>query len=270
MPLRSTLTISLLLAIVAACRIASAEPVPVRNEEGSVHGYLALRSLDGKLLAAGDLIQTIHHGRLIARLTYHFRDGSIDDDTAIFSQDGHFRLVSDHHIQKGPTFPKQVDVLIKALAGEVTVRYLDNDQPKVETEHFDLPPDLANGILLDVLKNVSPNTVEMKLSYLVAAPKPRLIHLSIRPEGNDTFFSAGHPNKAVRFVLHPEISGISGVIAPMIGKQPPDAHVWISISPVPAFLRSEQPLYLGGPVLRTELISPSWRQPQPSSKSAGK
>jgi hypothetical protein len=47
-------------------------------------------------------------------------------------------------------------------------------------------------------------------------------------------------------------------VAPLIGKQPPDSHVWILEGEAPAFVKSEQPLYNGGPVWRIELVSPVW------------
>ena len=65
-----------------------------------------------------------------------------------------------------------------------------------------------------------------------------------------------------------EIGGLAGVIAPMIGKEPPDTHVWISGGQVPAFIRSEEPLYFGGPILRTELVSPVWPE-TPKSEREG-
>ncbi len=111
---RHALLPGLLLTLLLSSSVAGADPVPVRYPEGSVHGYLALRSLDGKLLAAGDLMQTVHNGRLTSRLVYRFKDGSIDDDTAVFTQNGYFRLVSDHRVQKGPMFPKPSDLTIKA------------------------------------------------------------------------------------------------------------------------------------------------------------
>lgn len=102
----------------ALCAVVSAaEPVAVRYPEGSVHGYLALRSLDGKLLAAGDLTQTIREGTLTSRLVYRFKDGSIDDETAVFTQDGHFRLMRDHHIQKGPAFKTPTDMTMEVKTG---------------------------------------------------------------------------------------------------------------------------------------------------------
>ncbi len=259
--IRPSLLVAFLLVLFFIQAVSiNADPITVLYQEGSVHGYLALRSLDGKILAAGDLIQTIHGQRLTSRLIYHFRDGSLDDDTAIFTQRGHFRLVSDHRIQKGPTFPHPTDVSIDALGGQVTVRYKDKNQEKVESSHLDLPPDLANGIILDVLKNVSPKIPEMKMSYLVTTPKPRLIHLSVKPDGVDKFESAGVPNKALRFTIHADLGGVTGLVAPMIGKEPPDTHVWVSSGQVPAFIKSEEPLYYGGPMLRTELVSPIWHK----------
>ena len=48
------------------------------------------------------------------------------------------------------------------------------------------------------------------------------------------------------------------MLAPLLGKQPPDSHVWILGEEAPAFVKAEQPLYLGGPLWRIELVSPVW------------
>ncbi len=132
----------------------SAESIPVRYQEGSVHGFLALRTLEGKILAAGDLTQAVRGNRVVSRLVFHFKDGSVDDETAVFSQLHDFRLITDHHIQKGPSFPNPTDVSINASTGRVIVRYPDEGKEKVEDEHMNLPPDLANGIILNILKNI--------------------------------------------------------------------------------------------------------------------
>ena len=129
---------------------------------------------------------------------------------------------------------------------------------------MDLPDDLANGILLDLVKNLSPQTPETKLSYLAITPKPRLIPLSMKPDGTDGFNSAGMRNKAQRYKIHADLGGLAGIIAPVIGKEPPDTTVWVGGGPVPAFIKSENPMFLGGPLLRTELIGPVWTNPAPS------
>jgi len=55
---------------------ASAEPIPVRHVEGTVHGFLALRTKEGKVLAVGDLFQVVRGDRVTSRLLFSFKDGS--------------------------------------------------------------------------------------------------------------------------------------------------------------------------------------------------
>ena len=243
--------------------LLSADPVQVRYMEGSIHGFLALRTMEGKLLAEGDLIQVTQGDRVTSELVFHFKDGSVDSDTAIFSQHLQFRLISDHHIQKGPAFPKPMDVMIRASTGQVTVRFKDKGVEKVETTHLDLPPDLANGIILDVLKNISPETKETKLSYLAVTPKPRIVKLSIAPQGEETFSVAGVRQKAMRFVVKVELGGLQGILAPMVGKEPADTNVWIAGGKAPAFVRSDGPSYLGAPIWSIQMASPNWEQSHP-------
>ena len=258
MHLLRTLFASSLISSLLPLATAGASPIPVRYPEGSVHGYLALRSLDGKIVAAGDLMQTVHNGRLTSHLIYRFRDGSIDDDTAVFTQTNYFRLVSDHRVQRGPAFSKPTDLTIVVKTGEVTVRYSDNGKENVETTHMNLPDDLSNGILLDVVKNIPAAAEETKISYIASTPKPRLIQLLVKSNGTESFRSAGRLSRAHRFVIHADLGGLMGLIAPLLGKSPADSYAWVSADEVPAFIRSESPLYLGGPMLRTELVSPVW------------
>ena len=183
----------------------------------------------------------------------------------IHSCSGSFRLISDHRIQKGPSFPNPTDVLIKAPTGQVTVRYQNKGREKVETDHLDLPPDLANGMLINLLKNISPDTKETKVSYVAVAPKPRLVHLLILPSGEETFSVAGARHKATVLTVKAEIGGIAGMIAPLIGKQPTDTKVWVIGEGAPAFVRVDEALYVGGPVWTIQITGPEWGQASHSS-----
>lgn len=248
----------LFIAILLQSGALTAATVSVRYPEGTTHGFLAVRTLEGKLLAAGDLTEVLHGNEVISHLVFHFKDGSVDDDTTVFSQRGVFRLISDHHIQKGPSFPHPTNMLIKAATGQVTVRYRDKDREKEETDHMDLPPDIANGILLNLLKNISPDTKETKVSYAGGVPKPRLVHLSIRPDGEETFSVAGARHRATLYKVKVEIGGIAGMIAPLIGKQPADTKVWVVHEGAPAFVRADEALYVGGPIWSTQMAGPEW------------
>jgi hypothetical protein len=67
---------------------------------------MVARSEDGKTIASGEFSQVVQGDEVTMRLTFRFVDGSIDDETTTYRQQGRFRLVRNHHIQKGPFFTK--------------------------------------------------------------------------------------------------------------------------------------------------------------------
>lgn len=254
--------VMLAFGLVLSEHAVDAQPVDVRHAEGLVHGFLVVRDLSGTILANGDLIQTSRGDRVTSRLIFHFKDGSLQDETAVFSQRGRFRLISDHLVQKGPAFPRQMDVNINAEAGMVTIRYTDDDgAEKVASERLDLQPNLANGIIIMLVKNLGSRATETTLSMVAATPKPRLVKVVVSPEGQDTFTIAGSARRATRYLVKVELGGLAGLVAPLIGKQPPDSRIWIDQGDAPAFIRSESPFYVGGPLWRIELTSPVWPKP---------
>ena len=230
-----------------------AAPIPVRYPQGSQHGFVALRTLDGKRIATGDVMQAVRDNVVTSELIFHFRDGSIDDDTTVFSQRGVFRLISDHHIQRGPSFPKPSDVLIDAVHGNVISR---DGSGQMRQDQLDLPADLANGLPPNLLLNIIPSDSETDISYLLPTTKPRVVQVTVKPVGVVPFTIGGTRRKAIDYVLHVEIGGLTGVVAPLIGKRPHDYHIWILCGVHPAFIREEGQLYEGGPIWRIEQISP--------------
>jgi hypothetical protein len=253
------------LAVLVVCatllqpRVTPAQTVAVRHTEGVVHGFLALRTLKGDTLADGDLIQVARGNRVTTQLVFHFKDGSIHDETAIFSQDHIFRLLSDHLVQKGPAFQHPIEVSINGTTGQVIVRSTDDHgKEEVVTDQLALPPDLSNGLLLTLLKNLPSGSSPTKFSMLAATPKPRLVKLAITSQGDEPFSVGGSRRKATHYVVKVEIGGATGMVAPLVGKQPPDTHVWVLTGDAPAFVKLEGALAFGGPVWRIELVSPVW------------
>jgi hypothetical protein len=84
------------------------------------------------------------------------------------------------------------------------------------------------------------------------------VKLNIFPQGEDTFSVDALKYKAQHFVVKVEIPGVAGVVAPVIGKQPPDIHVWVVKSEAPVFVQFEGPLYQDGPVWKLELTKPDY------------
>jgi hypothetical protein len=253
------LVLAVAMSTLLLANAASAQPVAVRYLEGHVHGFLSLRSAAGDVLASGDLTQEIHDDRVTSRLVFHFKDGSVHDETFVFSQRGQFQLISEHLIQKGPAFPRPLEMTIDSPSKQVEVRYEDErGKQQVEKERMDLPADLANGLLIVLLKNLQSEALPATLSFVAATPKPRLVKLRVIAAGTDPFALAGSARKAVHYLLKVDIGGLAGVLAPLIGKQPPDSHVWILEGEAPAFVRSQAPMFMDGPLWRTDLVSPVW------------
>jgi hypothetical protein len=193
------------------------------------------------------------------RLTYDFADGSIDDETTTYTQQGTFRLVRNHHIQNGPFFARPVDFAVEAATGIATSRTTDkNGKVHVESEHINLPNDLANGFVGTVLLNVSPNAAPFRVGILAPVFGGRLIRILISPDGEQPFQKMGQPAKATVFRIHPELGGFLGMIAQLLNLQPKDVMVWVLEGEKPAVMRIVGQLGGSGPVLSSELEGTSF------------
>src|SRR4051812_8600755 len=221
-----------------------AEQIPVRHLEGRIHGFLALRDVDDKIIASGSLNQTANGSRVTSELSFRFHDGSVLQETSVYSQRRVFQLLTYRLVQKGPTFKRPTEMSLNVATGQVTIQYTDDDgKERTISERGKLPADLVNGLVPTLLSDIDPKTPKTVVSMLVSTPKPRVVKLEISPVGEDSFTAAGAAAKAMRYAVKVNIGGISGVVAPIIGKQPPDTHVWIVGGKAPGFVKSEGPLF---------------------------
>ncbi len=253
-----TLCVACLMSTLFSVRNVFAAPIQAKERQGAAHGFLLVKTLEGKVLATGDLECVNQGDQVRSRLTFHFRDGSIDDEVTVYRQKQVFRLISDHHIQRGPSFPQPIDVAVNASKHEVQWRETKSGKEEVKSEHKDLPDDLANGLITAVLENYPIGTPEITVSYLAGDSKPHVVRISIKPAGKASFYVGGVARKAKQFTLHVEIGGVAGAIAPLIGKQPTDKQIWVMEGEVPTFLKMEGALYNQGPIWVTELAAPVW------------
>jgi len=248
----------LVVAMAGLTCVLRAAPVRVRYEEGAVHAFLKLSSLDGNALAVGDLIQKRNAGHMTTRLVFHFKDGSVHDESTVFDQRGTFSFLSGRLTQKGPAFAHPVDMTIDRPNGHVSVRYTEGDgKEKTAEDSPKLTPDLANGLVPILLRNIDGDALQ-SWTMVAATPKPRLVKLDVSNAGDDRLTIGGAARKARHYIVKINIGGIAGVVAPLVGKQPPDTHVWILDGDTPTFVKSEGPLFFGGPIWRIELTSPVW------------
>jgi len=134
----------------------------------------------------------------------------------------------------------------------------EDNKGVVKEEHLEMPPDTPNGLPPNLLMNIDPFSPSTTIAFVVPSAKPRLVHLVIKKTGDSSFTIGKSVRKAVEYSVHVKLGGVVGVVAPAIGKQPPDYHIWILPGADPAFIREEGPLYEGGPIRRIEQISPAF------------
>jgi hypothetical protein len=254
----------LLAAVIATAQgLTVASPIAVRNREGTSHGFVVVRSDEGKILATGDAIQTVKGSRVTSELMLHFVDGSLHQETTVFEQGTVFRLLSDHLIQQGPAFGNQTDALID-MSGKVTLR---SKGGKEKSYQLRMPDDTANGLLLTIIKNLPTADSETSVSLVITSSKPRVVKFRIRPSGTQPFSAGGAPHKALHLVGHVDIGGVAGALATVVGKQPPDVDFWIVAGKAPAFVKFRGPLCEQGSSWNIELVSPKLEdQPKASTQ----
>jgi len=245
-------------------RPLAAAPVPVRFAEGSLHGFLILSTPAGALIASGDLLQIVRDGEIRSRLLFHFKDGSVHDETVVFTQRNVFTMQSYHLVQRGPVFPEDTEISLERATGKyhVKTRARKDGREKVLTGALDLPPDTYNGMVLTVVKNLSAGAGET-VHMVAFTPAPKLIKLKLVPAGEHKILVGGSEKTATRYVLKPILGFWLKLFASLLGRVPPDNHAWIVTADVPAFVKFEGPLYLNGPAWRIELTSPRWPDRKP-------
>jgi len=246
---------------------AQADAMPVRYVQGSFHGFLELRSEGGSVVASGDSLQYVHGDRITAETTFHFKDGSVDDETTVYTQHRAFHLISDRHVQKGPSFPHPMDLLIDTASGNVTVRSTDKDgKEEVKTDHMTLPEDLANGLIPVVVQNMKSAEEGTTVEMVVMASKPRVVKLVITNLGEENCSIVDVATKATHYEIKIVLGGAIGLIAPLVGKAPPNIQVWVIRGKAPTFAREVGPMYTEGPMMTIQLASPVW----PAADKGGK
>ena len=255
----ATLGLLVLMTVLLGPRPLAAAPVPVRFVEGATRGFLLLRTIDGGLIASGDLLQVSRGGEIESRMVFNFKDGSVFDETVVFTQQHIFTMQKYHLVQRGPVFPEDTEISMERASGKyrVKTKARKDGQEKVLDGTLDLPPDVYNGIVLTIAKNLARGASET-VHFVAFTPEPRIAQLELTPAGEHKVLVGELAKTAIHYVVKPRLGIWLSFFAKVLGRMPPDYHAWIINDEVPAFVRFEGPLYMTGPVWRIELTSPRW------------
>lgn len=229
--------------------------VPVRFTEGTVHGFLELTTRAGVLLSHGDLLQLARNGGISSRMVFHLVNGSLFEESVTYTQHDVFTMQTYHLVQVGPAFDEDLDATL-SRTGSYVVRIKSHKDGR-EQEYagsLALPGDVYNGMIGTIAKNIP--TQQSSMIHVVAfMPEPRIVAVELVPSGADAVKIGGREEAAVDFTIKPKLGLFVRLGAQLIGKMPADSHLVIITDDVPAFVRSEGPMYTG-PVWRLALTSP--------------
>jgi hypothetical protein len=257
--MRRAITVVLLSVAPCSASPAHGAPVAVRTPESAVQSYLVLRNEAGKPIALGEYTQRPKADTIEVHLSFRFKDDSLHDEKAVFSQRGVFRLAWYRLRQRGPSFPTSLDAFLDAATGRYLVKHRKPGKDQDSDEgHLELPADVYPSIMqITIVKHMAKEATET-VHTVAFTPKPRVLKLEIQPSGATPFFVEGTRKMSKEYELKPELGPLLGVLAEIAGKSPPTYHVWMLREDVSAFLAADGPLYVGGPVWRIELTSPRW------------
>ena len=241
----------------AALHPLVAAAVPVRFAEGVTHGFLVLRGADGVALAQGDLLQVAREGAIDKRMVFRFKDGSVFDEKVTFTERGVYALKSYSLTETGPAFATDTEISMMPETGAYRVKTKDHKggQEKILEGHIDLPPDVYNGMILTVVKDLTKGAGEV-IHFVAFTPQPRLIELELTPAGEQKIAVGELTKSAVHYVMKPRLGMWLKFFATILRRMPEDLHAWILTDEVPAFVAFEGALTTPGPVWRIELVSP--------------
>lgn len=230
----------------------------MRFPEGPAHGFVDLSDpASGKVLAHGELIQWLDRKVVVSRLVFRFADGSLYDETVRFAQRPVFRLRSYTLTQKGPSFPEASKVEFDSTGRYRAVLKPPGEEEKLAEGTTDIPEDVSNGLTSVLLKNLSKGGTA-STHLMTFLPEPLVLELELAPEGKETYWVGGASSEATRFLVKPKVPGVKGVLASIVGKQPPEVRMWIAPEPAPVLVRFEGALFVDGPPWRIDLAAPRW------------
>src|SRR4029434_7293616 len=124
---RSVGFVALALTLLCAS-LARSTPIAVQYQEGLVRAFPVLRTLDNETLAQGDFAQVTRGDQVTSRLVFRFKDGSLYDETVVFSQRARSVLQTYRIEQRGPSCRETLEASMDRQTGRYEVRYRADEE----------------------------------------------------------------------------------------------------------------------------------------------
>lgn len=105
-------------------------------------------------------------------MVFRFKDGSVFDETVVFTQQRVFTMQSYRLMQRGPVFTEDTEISLERASGKYRVKTKahKDGRDKALDGTLDLAPDVYNGMVLTVVKNLAKGASE---TVHIVALRPR-------------------------------------------------------------------------------------------------
>src|SRR5205814_9279855 len=137
-------------------------------------------------------------------------------------------MQSYHLVQRGSAFAEDIEISLERATGKyrVKTRARQDEREQVLEDTLELPPDVYNGLVLTVAKNL-PKGASETIHYVAFTPTPRLIQLELAPAGERTLVTGEPAKTATHYVPSPSPCNWLNLIATLSGPGPPDSNARI-------------------------------------------
>jgi hypothetical protein len=252
-----------LAAVVAFTLLAaSAEALELRWPEGSLRGFPTITDLNGRTLAEGRHAQWEEQGLLHVKASYDFLDGRDIEETAAFRQGEALTQ------ERWAWEERRGGELLRAFSvdfqsGEATAFKRDGEKVKRWTKRLpiDRPRAFAGTGFVLAVRNLAHRLAEgeeVVLQAIAFTPKPRVVDVGVRQEGQGPLKTAGRSLPAMHVSLRPKLPWVVDLFI-----QAPGTDMWLFAPPPPAFLRAQGPLMEPtDEVVRTDLLAAPMSEPR--------
>lgn len=214
--------------------------VPVRDPPGTLHGFPSLSDLAGNVIADGELAQTLRGRTLHVRLRWAFRDGRTVVEEDEFEVGSHLAQRRFSWVEsRGGVELRRFEADLVAGRGSATRRQADGSLERDEAD-LDLPEGGAfagYGTALAVSQLALDPGAEVELGFVAFAPKPRVVKLGVRHDGEERVPAHGRAIPTHRYTLHAKLPFPISVVV-----RPRDARLWFTKAAPPALVRARQTL----------------------------
>ena len=210
--------------LIGITSMAEAEPIAVRFTEGTTHGYLSLKTEQGRQIAHGELVQRTRGKRVEANLLFYFLDGSVHDEKVTFSQHRLFRMEKYFLKQTGRflSYSARSQELIERQEHSPFVLGQPVDLKFHVTGRSALPDDVYNGMIVTLLKNLTTRSRAQRFNMSPSHLNQSCIHFKLTPTHRLNVKMGARSKPVTQYVLEPKVG---------LDHESSSEKLWVSFHP---------------------------------------